>query len=88
MVHDFMETEGVVQLPDPPYSPDMSPGVFFLFALLKSNLSGRRYESLSSLGSAILSVYRVPQISLHFMIRSYIPVKGEHFNRLKCMKVR
>ena len=37
LVQDFLKTEKVVQLPHPPYSPDLSPCDFFLFPLLKKN---------------------------------------------------
>ena len=37
----------------PPYSPDLSPCDFFLFSRLKKMLSGKKYTSRSSLGSAI-----------------------------------
>ena len=37
----------------PPYSPDLSPCDFFLFPRLKKMLSGNKYMSRSSLGSAI-----------------------------------
>ena len=36
-----------------PYSPDLSPCDFFLFPRLKKILSGNKYTSRSSLGSAI-----------------------------------
>ena len=42
-----------VQLSHPPYSPDLSSCDFFLFPLLKKTLSDHRYESQSTLGSAI-----------------------------------
>ena len=37
----------------PPYIPDLSPCDFFLFPRLKKMLSGNKYTSRSSLGSAI-----------------------------------
>ena len=39
LVQDLQEMETVVQLPYPPYSPDLSPRDFFLFNVLKNNLS-------------------------------------------------
>ena len=36
LVQDFLETETVVLLHNPPYSPDLSPCYFFLFTLLKT----------------------------------------------------
>ena len=53
LVQDFLKEEKVVQLSQPPYSPDLSPCGFFLFLLLKKTLSGLRYESRSALGNAI-----------------------------------
>lgn len=50
---EFLYKERVVVLPHPPYSPDLSPCDFYLFLKLKKHLSGRRYRSRSSLGSAI-----------------------------------
>ena len=46
LVSDFLETKTVVQLPDQPYSPDLSPCDVFLLILLKkkNNLYRRRYE--------------------------------------------
>ena len=49
---DFLEAETVVQLPNPPYSLYLSPCDFFLFTLLKNNLSRRGYEPKSAVGSA------------------------------------
>ena len=37
----------------PPYLPDLSPCDFFLFPRLKKMVSGNKYTSRSSLGSAI-----------------------------------
>ena len=45
-------SEKVKVLNHPPYSPDRSPCDFFLFPRLKKMLSGNRYTSRSSLGSA------------------------------------
>lgn len=36
----FLETEGFVVVPHPPYSPDISPCDFFLFGYLKGKLQG------------------------------------------------
>ena len=38
LVQDFLKTETVVQLPNLPYSPDLSPCDIFLLTLLKNNL--------------------------------------------------
>ena len=53
IVKSFLASENVKVLNHPPYSPDLSPCDFFLFPRLKKMLSGNKYISRSSLGSAI-----------------------------------
>ena len=53
VVKSFLASEKVKVLNLPPYSPDLSPCDFFLFPRLKKMLSGNKYTSRSSLGSAI-----------------------------------
>ena len=53
VVKSFLTSEKVKVLNHPPYSPDPSPCDFFLFPRLKKMLSGNKYTSRSSLGSAI-----------------------------------
>ena len=52
-VKSLLASEKVKVLNHPPYSPDLSPCDFFLFPRLKKMLSGNKYTSRSSLGSAI-----------------------------------
>ena len=49
----FLASEKVKILNHPPYSSDLSPCEFFLFPRLKKMLSGNKYTSRSSLGSAM-----------------------------------
>ena len=49
----FLAPEKVKVLNHPPYSPDLSPCDFFLFPRLKKMLTGSKFTSRSSLGSAI-----------------------------------
>ena len=53
VVKSFLASEKMKVLNHPPYSPDLSPCYFFLFPRLKKMLSGNKYTSRSSLGSAI-----------------------------------
>ena len=53
VIKSFLASEKVKVLNHPPYSPDLSPSDFFLFPRLKKMLSGNKYTSRSSLGSAI-----------------------------------
>ena len=52
VVKYFLASEKV-SFQHPPYSPDLSPCGFLLFPRLKKMLSGNKYTSRSSLGSAI-----------------------------------
>ena len=53
VVKAFLASEKVKVLNHLPYSPDLSPCDLFLFPRLKKMLSGNKYTSRSSLGSAI-----------------------------------
>ena len=53
VVKSFLASEKMKVLNHPSYSPDLSPCDFFLFPRLKKMLSGNKYTSRSSLGSAI-----------------------------------
>ena len=53
VVKSFLASEKVKVLNHPPCSPDLIPCDFFLFPRLKKMLSGNKYTSRSSLGSAI-----------------------------------
>ena len=91
IVQNFLKEESVIQLPHPPYSPDLSPCDFFLFPLLKKSLSGRRYESQSALGSAIYQCLQgIPKNDYFSAFTEWISrlekcvsVKGEYFEGLK-----
>ena len=62
LVQDFLETETVDSLPNPPYLPALSPCDFFLLTLLKNNFSRCLYEHQSALSSVIvLCVHGLPQ---------------------------
>jgi histone-lysine N-methyltransferase SETMAR len=43
-VQQFLAKQGIPELTDPPYSPDLSPPDFFLFPQIKSTPKGRRLE--------------------------------------------
>ena len=52
-VIEYVERIGMKILEHPPYSPDLSPCDFWLFAKLKNHLSGKDFESRIEIGSAI-----------------------------------
>ena len=62
VVKTFLASEKVKVLNHPPYSPDLSPCDFVLFPGLKKMLSGNKYTSRSSLGSAIYQrLHQIPK---------------------------
>lgn len=90
LVQDYLKQERIIQLPHPPYSPDLSPCDFFLFPKLKKMLSGRRYRSRSAIGSAVFQCLNsIPRADYFAAFESWISrlqkcisVKGEYFEGL------
>ena len=82
----YMASEKVKVLNHPPYSPDLSPYDFFLFP----RLSGNKYTSRSSLGSAIYQcLQQIPKEDYLSAFRDWVKrlqtcvsVKGEYFEGL------
>ena len=83
VVKSFLASEKVKVLNHPPYSPDLSPCDFFSFPRLKKMLSGNKYMSRSSLGSAIYQcLQQIPK-------EDYISAYRDWVKRLqKCVSVK
>ena len=87
MLSHFLASEKVKVLNHPPYSPDLSPCDFFLLPRLKKVLSGNKYTSRSSLGSAIcLCLQQIPKEDYLSAFRDWVKrlqkcvsVKGKYF---------
>ena len=79
----FLASEKVKVLNHPPYSHDRSPCDFFLFPRLKKMLSGNKYTSRSSLGSAIYQcLQQIPK-------EDYLSAFRDWVKRLqKCVSVK
>ena len=90
VVKSFLASEKVKVLNHPPYSPDLSPCDFFLFPRLKKMLSGNKYTSRSSLGSAIYQcLQQIPKVDYLSALRDWVKrlqkcvsIKGEYFEGL------
>ena len=89
VVKSFLASVKVKVLNNPPYSPSLSPCDFFLFPRLKKMLSGNKYTSRSSLGSAIYQcLQRIPKETITCLSRlgkrlqKCVSVKGEYFEGL------
>ncbi|EFN83598.1 hypothetical protein EAI_02567, partial [Harpegnathos saltator] len=46
---NFKNRRGIPLVPQPPYSPDLSPCDFFLFLKLKNTLKGRHFGTLENI---------------------------------------
>ena len=90
VVRSFLASEKVKVLNHPPYSPDLSPSDFLLFPMLKKMLSGNKYTSRSSVGSAIYQrLQQIPEEDYLSAFRDWVKrlqkcvsVKGEYFEGL------
>ena len=90
VVKSFLASEKVKVLNHPPYSPDLSPFDVFLFPRLKKMLSGNKYTSRSSLGSAVYQcLQQIPKEDNLSAFRDWVKrlqkcvsVKGEYFEGL------
>ncbi len=43
---NFQQIHGIIQVPHPPYSPDLAPCDFFLFSYLKHQVRGMQFDSV------------------------------------------
>ena len=90
VVKSFLASEKVKVLNRPPYPPDLGPCDLFLFPRLKKMLSGNKYTSRSSLGSAIYQcLQQIPKEDYLSAFRDWVKrlqkcvsVKGEYFEGL------
>jgi transposase len=58
LVRDFLAKHATTVLPQPPYSPDLTPADFFPFPKLKSTLKGRRFETIEAIKANSLAYLR------------------------------
>ena len=91
VVKSFLASEKVKVLNHPLYSPDLSPCDFFLFPRHKKMLSGNKYTSRSSLGSAIYQcLQKIPKEDYLSGFHNWVKrlqncvsvLKGEYFEGL------
>ena len=87
IVHKYLKQEKVVELPHPPYSPDLAPCV----SRLKKHLAGRKYQTRKHLGSAIFQCLNsIPQKDYENAFKNWIKRPklclshgGEYFEGLR-----
>lgn len=56
MTLDKMEQLGMIKLPHPAYSPDVSPNDFFLYGYVKNKLKGRIHDNIDDLVKSIMEI--------------------------------
>ena len=72
VVQSFLASENVEVLNHPHYSPDLSPCDLFLFPRLKKILSGNKYTSRSSLGSANYQcLQKIPKKTIYLLFAAW-----------------
>jgi transposase len=58
LLNEFVTKKGIPVVPQPPYSPDLNPCVFFLFPKLKSHLKGRHFETVDNIQKVVTEKLR------------------------------
>jgi len=52
-INEFLAEKSIPVVPQPPYSPDLSPCDFFLFPRLKNHLKGRHFGTLDNIQKSV-----------------------------------
>ena len=60
---EFLAKKGIPVVPQPPYSPDLSPWDFFLFPKLKFHLKGRHFGTVENIEKAVTDQLKVIPVS-------------------------
>lgn len=62
VVQSFLAKHNIVQVPHPPYSPDMAPCDFWLFPKLKNPLKGQRFQDRNEIqANATRQLNNIPE---------------------------
>jgi len=62
-VIEFLCKKGIPVVPQPPYSPDISPWDFFLFPKLKFRLKGRHFVTVENIQKAVTDQLKAIPVS-------------------------
>ncbi|UYV79310.1 hypothetical protein LAZ67_17002069 [Cordylochernes scorpioides] len=63
VVLQFLAKHSTIQIPHPPYSPDLAPNDFFLYPKLKINLKGRKFDNVDMIQAESKATLRNPSKS-------------------------
>jgi len=86
-VREFLAKHSIATLPQPPYSPDLSPADFFLFPRIKATLKGAHFESIEAIQTAVTkALNEVPVDAFQDAYRAWknrwkkcVDAQGEYF---------
>jgi len=71
LVCNFLAKNETTVVPQPPYSPDLSPVDFFLFPNLKSSLKGRRFDTFDEIQkNSTKELFAIPKEAFHKAFQS------------------
>ena len=59
-INEFLAEKRIPVVPQPPYSPDLSPCDFFLFPRLKNYLKGRHFGTLDNIQKSVTNEKVIP----------------------------
>jgi len=62
-VIEFLAKKGIAVVPQPPYSPDLSPCDFFLFQKLKFHLKGCHFGTVENIEKAVTDQLKAIPVS-------------------------
>jgi histone-lysine N-methyltransferase SETMAR len=69
----FLKATNFIHVPNPPYSPDLSPSDFFLFGSLKRHLLGRIFTTEKELIDAVEDfLQHLPQVTLQRVFNTWL----------------
>ena len=90
IVCNFCDQTSMKIVPHPPYSPDLAPSDFFLFARIKKELRGVRFPTVEALEEAVdVAIGNIPQFEFeHAMQHSWrkrllqcVTARGSYFEK-------
>jgi transposase len=80
LIREFLAKHETTLIPEPPYSPDLTPVDFSLFQRLKSTLKGRRFQTIEEI--SLRDLHAIPQNAFQNWKKRwerYINSGGEYF---------
>ena len=62
LIREFLAKQDTFVVPQPPYSPDLTPADFFVFPKLKSTIKGRRFQTIEKIKeNSLQDLHTIPQ---------------------------